>query len=68
MNTRKKVYFDVDQTLAKRLPREAMESSFLEVMEIQLDIVLGNLLMLTLHEQANWTTCAPHQPLCASVK
>lgn len=39
----------------QRLPRETVKSPSLEILKTQLDLVLGNLLQLTLHEQRGWT-------------
>ena len=39
----------------KRLPREVVESPFLVTLESRMDVVLGNLLKVTLLEQGSWT-------------
>lgn len=39
----------------KRLPREVMDSQFLQIFEAQLDMALSNLLYLTILRAKGWT-------------
>lgn len=57
----------------KRLPRKAVESPFLEILKTCLDVILCNVLKVTLLEQGGWARRfhrGPFQPqaLCDSVK